>query len=172
MSDTKKRYAQIEKEDLALTWAAEKFVMYLLGRSFCMETGHKPLVPLLSTKNLDDLPPRLLRFRLRLMRYNFSIVYTPGKFFYIPDALLRSPLPQSNDQCDLQEPVEAYIASVVSTLPATPQRLVALRAAQNQDDVLSQVTHFCKVGWPDKKPNGPTTCRSVYIPSANSYWNN
>ena len=156
MSDTEKRYAQIEKEALALTWAAEKFSMYLLGRSFCMETDHKPLVPLLSTKNLDDLPPRVLRFRLRLMRYNFSIIYTPGKFLYISDALSRSPLPQSTDSHDLQEPVEAYIANVVSSLPATPGRLDTLRTAQKQDKVLSQVAHFCKVGWPEKKPNGPT----------------
>ena len=52
MSDTKKQYAQIEKEALALTLAAEKFAMHLLGgKLFCMETDHKPLVRLLSTKN-------------------------------------------------------------------------------------------------------------------------
>ena len=62
MSDTERRYAQIEKEALSLTWAAEKFSMYLLGRTFQMETDHKPLVPLLSSKNLDALPPRVLRF--------------------------------------------------------------------------------------------------------------
>ena len=67
MTETERRYTQIEKEALSLTWAAEKFSMYLLGRSFHMETDHKPLVPLLSTKSLDTLPPRVLRFRLRLM---------------------------------------------------------------------------------------------------------
>jgi len=71
------------------------------------------------------------------MRYNFSIIHTPGKFFYIPDTLSRSPLPQSNDLCNLQEPVAAYIASVEPTLPAAPQQLVALWVAQNQDEVLS-----------------------------------
>ena len=44
MSDSERRYAQIEKEAVALTWAAEKFSMYLLGRPFQMETDHKPLV--------------------------------------------------------------------------------------------------------------------------------
>ena len=56
MTETERRYTQIEKEALSLTWAAEKFSMYLLGRSFHMETDHKPLVPLLSTKSLDTLP--------------------------------------------------------------------------------------------------------------------
>ena len=31
VSETETRYAQIEKEALSLTWAAEKFSMYLLG---------------------------------------------------------------------------------------------------------------------------------------------
>ena len=77
--DTEKRYAQIEKEALATTWACEKFSMYILGRSFLMETDHKPLVPLLNTKHLDNLPPRVLRFRLRLAKYDFVASYIPGK---------------------------------------------------------------------------------------------
>ena len=59
MTDTEKRYAQIEKESLAVTWSCEKFSCYILGRHFNID---KPLVPLLSTKNLDNLPPRILRF--------------------------------------------------------------------------------------------------------------
>ena len=66
MSDTERRYAQVEKEALAITWACEKFSTYILGKKFMIETDHKPLVPLLGTKHLDDLPPRVLRFRLRL----------------------------------------------------------------------------------------------------------
>lgn len=60
MSEAEKRYAQIEKEALATTWACERFSNYLLGRHFHVETDHKPLVPLLSSKHLDDLPPRIL----------------------------------------------------------------------------------------------------------------
>ena len=67
MSETECRYAQIEKEALATTWACEKFV---LGMHFTIETDHKPLVPLLGEKNLDNLPPRILRFRLRLARFD------------------------------------------------------------------------------------------------------
>ena len=120
-----------------------------------METDHKPLVPLLSSKNLDALPPRVLRFRLRLMRYDFTIAYTPGKHLCIPDTLSRAPIPSSDDSVDLQKSVEAFISSVVSTIPATPDRLASLQAAQTQDEILLQVMHYCKEGWPEKNPKGP-----------------
>ena len=72
MSPTEQSYAQIEKEALALTWACERFADYLIGISFHIQTDHKPLVPLLSTKLLDELPIRVQRFRMRLMRYDFT----------------------------------------------------------------------------------------------------
>ena len=50
MSETERRYAQIEKEALATTWACEKFATYVLGMHFTIETDHKPLVPLLGEK--------------------------------------------------------------------------------------------------------------------------
>ena len=51
MSETETRYAQIEKEALAITWACEKFSTYILGKHISIETDHKPLVPLLGYKH-------------------------------------------------------------------------------------------------------------------------
>ena len=79
MSETERRYAQIEKEALAATWACEKFSNFLLGTHFQVETDHKPLVPLLCVKHLDTLPPRVLRFRLRLDRFSYDIKHILGK---------------------------------------------------------------------------------------------
>ena len=42
MTPTEVRYAQIEKEALALTWACEKFGDYLVGLKFHIITDHKP----------------------------------------------------------------------------------------------------------------------------------
>ena len=72
------RYAQIEKEALALTWACEKFRIYLIGLSFHLQTDHKPLVALFGTKNLDELSPRIRRFRMRMMWFDYKVVYIPG----------------------------------------------------------------------------------------------
>ena len=63
LTNTEVRYAQIEKESLAAMWACEqRFSDYLIGKQFCLETDHKPLVTLLGTKNLDELPARVQRF--------------------------------------------------------------------------------------------------------------
>ena len=40
MTETETRYAQIEKEALAVTWACERFSNYVLGRTFQIESGH------------------------------------------------------------------------------------------------------------------------------------
>ena len=86
--ETESHYAQIEKEALAYTWACEKFSTYILGT---IETDHKPLVPLLGTKQLHSLLPRILRFRLRLDRFNYQSVHVPGKHLHTADTLSRAP---------------------------------------------------------------------------------
>ena len=130
LSDTERRYAQIEKEALAATWACEKFSTYVLGRPFLIESDHKPLVPLLNTKHLDDLPPRVLRFRLRLAKYEYVAHHVPGKLLYVADALSRAPSEEEGDN-ELQEEVEAYVTHItVPSLPATPQRLQVYKQAQ------------------------------------------
>ena len=100
MSTAEQRYAQIEKEALALTWACERFSDYLVGLHFHLQTDHKPLVPLLSHKHLEELPIRIQRFRLRLLRYQFTISHVPGSQLLIADALSRSPMtnPRQEDE--------------------------------------------------------------------------
>ena len=78
------RYAQIEKEALAFTWACERLSDYLVGLQFHIHTDHKPLVPLFTSKYLDELPIRVQRFRLRMMRYTFTISHVPGTKLPLP----------------------------------------------------------------------------------------
>ena len=123
MTETEKRYAQIEKEALALTWACEKFTDYLLGLHFLMETDHKPLVPLLGTKSLDKLPPRVLRFRLRMSRYNYSIEHVPGKYLYTADTLSSS----HTTECPHLQRTDFSHARIVSLLVPTVSCLAILK---------------------------------------------
>lgn len=63
ITETERRYVQIEKEALATMWACEKFSDFVLGKQIMIETDHKPLVPLLEAKELDRLPSCILRFQ-------------------------------------------------------------------------------------------------------------
>ena len=92
MTDTEKRYSQIEKEALALVWACEKFSDYVIGKAIFVETDHKPLVPLLDKTNLDCLSPRVLRFWICLKRFDYTISHIPGKHLYTADTLSRVPV--------------------------------------------------------------------------------
>ena len=91
LTPTEQRYAQIEKEALTFTWACERFADFLLGMDFHIHTDHKPLVPLFGSKNHDELPIRVQRFRLRMMRYRFTISHVPGASLKVADALSRAP---------------------------------------------------------------------------------
>ena len=125
MSDTELCYAQIEKEALATTtWACDKFKDFLIGKHFCIETFHKPLVPLLSSKHLDNLPSRILQFQLRLMRFNYTVIHVPGKLLYTTDTLSRAPVARpGKDYADFLVEVEGFIEGITTTLPASSNML-------------------------------------------------
>ena len=162
LTETEGRYAQVEKEALACTWAAEKFSDYLLGKHFTMETDHKPLVSLLGNKNLDNLPPRVLRFRLRLSRFLYSVEHVPGKSIYTADTLSRSLAPSTDsDGAVSSRDVNCFIDAIITSLPASTDRLQTYKAAQEEDQICKQIITYCKQGWPEKQ---------VRSKQFNSYW--
>ena len=152
MTPTEQRYAQIEKESLALTWACDRFADYLVGLKFHIETDHKPLAPLFSTKQLGELPLRIQRFRMRMMRYHFYISHVPGKSLITADALSRAPATKaSTEDCSLQEEVEAYVEATYMAIPATEKRLEEIRRHQEDDEILQLIRMYCQTGWPAKE---------------------
>ncbi|UYV69217.1 K02A2.6-like, partial [Cordylochernes scorpioides] len=150
MTPTEKRYAQIEKEALAITWACERFQDFLLGKRFRIETDHKPLIPLFSTKELSSLTPRLQRFRMRMMRFGFEIVHIPGKELLDADALSRQPLLTTEGGED-ERPTSAHINAVLSSITDKDEMLTKIFEAQQEDTTLKAVANYLEQGWPDKK---------------------
>lgn len=153
MTDTECRYAQIEKEALAITWGCEKFYQMIIGKPIKIQTDHKPLISILNEKDIDSLPPRVQRFRLRLMRFSYKCVHVPGKMLNIPDALSRFPLANECNEEDktLEDESELFVNVVTQNFPATEQRLLEIKEAQNKDDICAQLRRFCVDGWPKSK---------------------
>ena len=87
LSLTEKRNGQVEKEALASAWVCNHLEDYLIGLKFILETDHKPLVALVGTKSLNELPVRIQRMRMRLMRFSYVVVHIPGKELYTADTL-------------------------------------------------------------------------------------
>ena len=86
LMDTETCYANIKRELLAIIYGCEKFHMYLYGRTFVVETDHKPL-EMISLKNLTVAPACLQRMLLHLQQYDLVITYQPGREMLLADAL-------------------------------------------------------------------------------------
>ena len=74
LTDTETRYAQIEKEMLAIVFALEKFHQYTFGRHVRVQSDHKPLESII-TKPLSCAPRRLQGMMMRIQKYNIEVVY-------------------------------------------------------------------------------------------------
>ena len=122
LTDVETRYANIERELLAIVFACQCFSTYLLGRSFIAESNHKPL-EMIAMKNLANVPPRLQRMLLELQRYNVTIKYRPGKEMQLADALSRCPARASQEiKLDMRVDYIAFTKPWIEKLKDSTQR--------------------------------------------------
>ena len=146
MTDTEKRYSQIEKELLAVVWTCEKFSRYLVGMDkFRIITDHKSLVPIINDKDLDVIPVRCTRLMIRLMRFTGIAEHVPGKSLVIADLLSRKPL--ADKTSDTEEDVKYYALSVVSSIPVTTPKIQQIRELTAEDKILSRTMKYVMEGW-------------------------
>ena len=79
------RYAQIEKELLAIVFGCDHFETYVYGRDIVhVETDHKPLESIMLTP-LNSALKHLQRMLLHLQRYNLEVKYKSGDKLYLAD---------------------------------------------------------------------------------------
>jgi len=130
LSDAETRYAQIEREMLAVVFGLEKFHHYVYGRHVKVITDHKPLVSIV-TKPLSSAPRHLQGLILCIQCYDYSLQYRSGKSFPIPDTLSRAPLRES-DAAVLET------VSNVSFCAINANRLSEIRDATEHDENLQK----------------------------------
>ena len=141
LSDCEQRYANIEREMLTVVFGCERFHMYVYGKSFILESDHKPL-EMINLKNLAAAPQRLQRMFLRVQPYDFVLRYKPGKQMILADVMSRQPSSETT-QIDLDVQV--------SFVQFSMQRLLKIREATQADDELCALRTVIVEGWPDSQ---------------------
>ena len=172
LTEAESRYATIELELLAVSWAIQKCKIFLAGlQHFYIFTDHNPLVPILNTRRLDEIDnPRLQRLKSRLMAYNFTVQWIKGNNNNAPDALSRNPVsdPQKEDmlaEYDTHNDPEISIAEIraITITDHDNTRIQDLRYHAAQDPEYQQLQKVILQGFPDHRSQLHESCRC--------YWN-
>ena len=156
LTDTETRYAQIEKELLAVVFALDKFEQYAYGRPVTIESDHKPLEAI-AKKPLRCAPKRLQGMFLKIQKFDINIVYNPGSRMYLADTLSRAYLPSSkNTQGDFE------MVNVLKILPVSEEKHDEILRHTSKDEVLQLLKEVILTGWPTDKKSLPAVLNPYY----------
>lgn len=89
LTDCQRKYAQLEKELIAIVFVYEKFHNRVYIRETHAESDHK-LLESIFKKPLHQAPMSLQRMILRLKKYSFTVTYNPGQELHIADCIALS----------------------------------------------------------------------------------
>lgn len=134
-NEVEKRYAQIEREMLAVVWGIQHFKLYLMGTKFVVRTDNQPLVTILTSKT-KETSTRLENLRLKIQGYMFEVVYTKGRN-NPSDFMSRHPLQQSSKTMNkISKSVEESINAVTQiNLPRTLSRQEVAEHTANDEEL-------------------------------------
>ena len=86
LSDCECRYANIEREMLAVVFGCEQFHTYVYGKHFTIVSDHKSL-EMIHLKNMAAAPQQLQRMLLRIQPYDIVIKYKPDNEVMLADSM-------------------------------------------------------------------------------------
>ena len=159
MTDPETRYAQIEKELLAVLFALERFNQYVYGKDVTVESDHRPL-EFIMKKPLSAAPPRLQRMLLRLQKYTFTLKYRPGKELVVADTRSRAYLPTHS--YSTEEDIACYVHTIMSNLPVSDQKMSEIQLETEKDETMKQLKQTINEGWPENKNCIPIAIREFW----------
>ena len=149
------RYAQIEKELLAIVFACDRFEAYIYGRDrVSIESDHKPLETIV-LKPLSSAPKLLQRMLLRLQKYTLDVKFKKGEHMY----LSRTYIPEVK-VCDFVHELEELDHR--ESLPVSQERWQQLNHASQNDYVCQQLRATIQNGWPETKAEVPECVLPYY----------
>ena len=87
---------------------------------------------------------------MRLMWYDFDVMWVAGKNLVTADASFRAPLSNSdNANCELVNLVECHIDAVEQAFPSSDEKIALIHKATDEDEVCTEIVDFCWKGWPN-----------------------
>lgn len=137
LTECQVNYAQIEKELFAILFGCTRFHQYIYGRKVTVETDHKPLVPLFN-KPLYSIPTRLQRFMLRLLSYDLTVIYKPGKDLFIADTLSRAPL-EEKVLTDLDRDIDLQCNLLLCQVALPSLALKSIKEEVEKDNIFQKL---------------------------------
>ena len=146
LTAAERKYAQIDKEALAIIFGVQKYHQYLYGRSFVIYTDHKPLKYLFDENRSipANASARVQRWALMLSGYQYSIAHRPGTAQCNADSLSRLPLATVDEKLPQPAEVVLLLDRVNASLVTTSH----IKAWTDKDTVLAKVRKYVLQGWP------------------------
>lgn len=131
LTETQKKYAQIDKEVYAIIFGIKKFHQFLYGNHFTLITDHKPLAQIFNPQK--GLPAysamRMQHYAVFLQAFNFSIKYRKSNDHSNADGLSRLPIAEKRmAECD---PIDVFLMENLETLPVTAKEITKNHARIN-----------------------------------------
>ena len=163
LTDTERRYAQIEKELLAVVFGMERFNQYVYGKEVEVESDHKPLEAIM-LKPLCHAPPRLQRMLLRLQKYDFKLKYKPGKEMLIADTLSRACIKDTTTD-RMEEELSCAVNLVLNNSSVSDVHvwLQEIKETTTKYQSMQMIRNLIQFGWPEKQSQVPKEIQE--------YWN-
>ena len=118
LSPTENKYAPQEKESLALIFGVTKFHKYLCGRSFMLQSDHRPLLGFVKQDRVISAmaSARIQSWALTLSNYEYNkLEYMPGYRISHADCMSRLPL----SDAPIRVPVPQEVVLALSTFDET-----------------------------------------------------
>ena len=143
LTETKKRYSQIEKEMWSVVFGLTRFHTYTYGRNVTVYNDHKPFAAVLK-RPVGENPIRLQRMLCRIMGYVLDFKYIKGKDLLIAYALSTS---YTTNHTHSQNKDEIETIGLVIQDRSVISHLKENAEETAKENVLQSVIHHISENW-------------------------
>ena len=165
LTDTERRYSNIERELLGVVFGLERLHHYTFGKPITVETDHQPLTSIWK-KTIVTSSPRLQR----LLRLTTGTIWCPYWVFERKRKCdSRCPLQSYSHQTNQTDCIDSLsniekipVHQITQTAPVSPERLQELWEATERDPSLRLLAKTVHDGWPKIIKDCPCSIQSYW----------